>query len=167
MAYDPVQDELSPDGRTLVRWAESDGRMSHVIRTPHIIDAASGETILRCRDSGFDASITWGVGGGFDIDLRHYWRPGGLRLKVDRAGGTFCRISEGGDGPPYPLGEMSDYVEAFFKAVAAGRETVVVEAEPAGGESWRKKAGSGISALWLLLAVGAAAAWIWALLLRR
>jgi hypothetical protein len=51
MAYDPVRDELSPDGRTLVRWAESDGRMSHVIRTPHILDAASGETILRCRDS--------------------------------------------------------------------------------------------------------------------
>lgn len=69
---DSVRDELSPDGRTLVRWAESDGRMSHVIRTPTIVDAAGGETILLLGDDGYDVTIGWGEDGGFDIDLRHY-----------------------------------------------------------------------------------------------
>jgi hypothetical protein len=62
---DRMSDELSPDGRTVVRWAESDGRMSHVIRTPAIVDAASGEAILSCADSGYDAGIVWGEDGGF------------------------------------------------------------------------------------------------------
>jgi hypothetical protein len=161
------QDELSPDGRTLVHWAESDGRMSHVIRTPTIVDAVGGETILKLRDSGFDARITWREDGGFDVDLRHYWRTGALRVKVDRVAGTFCRLGEGGDGALYPLGEIGDYVEAFFRAAGAGRETAIVGDEQPGAENWRKKRVTGISALWVLLAAGAAAAAIWASVFRH
>jgi hypothetical protein len=116
------QDELSPDGRTLVRWAESDGRMSHVIRTPTIVDAAGGGTILQVGDSGYDAAIIWGEDGRFDIDLRHYWRPETLKLRVDRAGGIFHTIGATGDGPPHPIAALSAFVEAHFTGADAKRE---------------------------------------------
>lgn len=153
-------EERSPDGRTLVRWVENSGRMSHVIRTPTIFDAASGETILRFGDSGFDGEIAWGADGGFEIDLRHYWRPGTLRLRVDRAGATFWRLEGEGACRSQPIGEISDYVEAWF--VAAGREAQASagarEGQATRGRARRDK----LHALWAILALGAAAA-IWAL----
>ena len=154
-----AQDELSPDGRTLVRWAESDGRMSHVIRTPNIVDAASGDTILQCGDSGFDAAIAWREDGGFDIDLRHYWRPGTLRLTVDRAAGTF-RVADAEDGrAPHPLGALSAFVEARFRAA---------EREAAKSPAGRSEEAERLRSEWplWLLAVGLCVA-IWALFFRR
>ena len=112
-------EEHSPDGRTLVRWAVSDGRMSHIIRTPEIVDAASGALILRCADSGFDAEIAWRDEGRFEIDLRHYWRQGTLRIAVDREAATFHE-SGGSETGAGPLSGLSDFIEAHF--MAAERE---------------------------------------------
>lgn len=110
------QDELSPDGRTLVRWAESDGRMSHVIRTPTIVDAASGAEILKLSDSGFDATIIWGEAGRFDIHLRHYWRAGTLALTVDRGNDSFYVAGAECEAAAHPLGGIDKFVESHFKA---------------------------------------------------
>jgi hypothetical protein len=166
MSFDPVGEELSPDGRTLVRWVESDGRMSHVIRTPTILDAAGGGTILRFGDSGFDGAIDWGADGGFEIDLRHYWRPGNLRLSVDRAGGTFCRLNGEGACRSHPLGEISEYVEAYFVAAAAGLEAQAgADAREKHVMRARERRGK-LRALWATLALGACTA-IWALYFRR
>lgn len=110
------QDELSPDGRTLVRWEESDGRMSHVIRTPTIVDAATGAKILGLSDSGFDATIVWGEAGRFDIHLRHYWRAGTLALIVDRGSESFRIAGAEAEAPAHPLREIDRFVEAHFKA---------------------------------------------------
>ena len=161
-----LSEELSPDGRTLVRWAVSDGRMSHVIRTPKILDAESGATILQFADSGFDAAIVWAADGGFEIDIRHYWRPGTLRLKVDRPAGTFTVCAaDGGDGPQ-PLVGLGDFVEVYFAAVEAIQ---AADARAAAWERtervWRARR-SGLRALWIMLALGAGAA-IWALLAGR
>ena len=160
---DSDQDELSPDGRTLVRWSESDGRMSHVIRTPTIVDADGGAPILELADSGFDAQILWAENGGFDIDLRHYWRPGTLRLTVDRAAGTF-RISGAPEaGSPHPLAELSAFVEAHYQA--AEREAARNPPGPSLDERLARERRSGNRALLILLGLGAAAA-IWALFFR-
>jgi hypothetical protein len=160
-----MEDELSPDGRTLVRWSESDGRMSHVIRTPSILDAATGERILQCRDSGFDASIGWRDDGGFDIDLRHYWRAGTLRVTVDRAAGTFRMAGVGEAQPYHKLGELSAFVEAHFQA--ADREAM--KKGPTGPlleDRLEHGLRSNKRALWLMLAIGLTAA-IWASFFRR
>jgi hypothetical protein len=162
---DSLADELSPDGRTLVRWVESDGRMSHVIRTPTILDVASGETILRCGDSGYDASIAWGEEGGFDIDLRHYWRPETLRLKVDRAGGSFRASGVGGEGPPHPLDALGAFVEAHFTGADAERAAAGAAARRASEERLVRDRRGGARASWIMLALGAGAA-IWALFFR-
>ena len=146
---DPVWEERSPDGRTLVRWVETDGRMSHVIRTPTIVDAAGGAPILALGDSGYDAAVDWAANGGFEIDLRHYWRPGTLRLRVDRETGTFQPLAPA--GAPRPLAGLSAFVEAQFAA---------------GPEGLARQAPSGKGALFAMLALGAGAA-IWALFLRR
>jgi hypothetical protein len=165
MAVRP-QDELSPDARTLVQWAASDGRMSHVIRTPTILDAATGAAILQLGDSGYDATIDWGADGAFDIDLRHYWRPETLRLRVDRAGGTFRTARPGGGeesaGPPHPLGELSAFVEAHFTAGDAEREAAGIAAGLVRAERLARERRSGARALWIMLALGAGAA-VWAL----
>ncbi|MBV9883007.1 MAG: hypothetical protein JO276_08370 [Sphingomonadaceae bacterium] len=113
---DSLGDELSSDGRTLVRWAVSDGRMSHIIRTPAIVDAASGRPILRCGDSGFDATIAWGEEGRFAIDLRHYWRPGTLGIAVDRSAGTFRVTGPDAEASPRPIETLSAFVAARFAA---------------------------------------------------
>lgn len=156
-----MQDELSPDGRTLVQWSESDGRMSHIIRTPAIVDAAGGGTILKLGDSGFDATIDWGADGGFDIDLRHYWRAGTLRLTVDRSGGTFRIAGAGDEHPPHPLGELSVFVEDHF--TAADREAMSDAVGLSLEERLEGQLRSGSRALWIMLALAAGAA-IWALL---
>jgi hypothetical protein len=159
MTCDPIQEELSPDGRTFVRWAESDGRMSHVIRTPEVLDAASGDTILHLGDSGFDAAIDWAEDGGFAIDLRHYWRPGTLRLTIDRSTGTFRTTGAGAGQAPQPLGALSAFVEAHFKA--AGRAAALEAVDL--GRSGRARAAR---PLWATLALGLGVA-LWVLFLRR
>jgi hypothetical protein len=166
MTCAPVRDELSPDGRTLVQWSESDGRMSHVIRTPTILDAAGGETILRCGDSGYDASIAWGEDSGFDIDLRHYWRPETLRLEVDRARDSFRASGVGGDGPPHPLGALSAFVEAHFTGADGERAAAGEAAGQAQAERLARERRSGARVLWIMVALGAGAA-MWALFFRR
>lgn len=163
---DPADEELSPDGRTLVRWAVSDGRMSHIIRTPTILDAAGGEVILRVADTGYDAAILWGADGGFEIDLRHYWRPETLRLKVDRAAGTFRATGADGDGPPHPLAALSRFVETHFTAGDAEREAAGRAAGRARLDRLARDRRSGTRALWAMLALGLGAA-IWALFFRR
>ena len=164
MSFDPVGEELSPDGRTLVRWVESDGRMSHVIRTPTILDAAGRGTILRFGDSGFDGAIAWGADGGFEIDLRHYWRPGNLRLSVDRAGGRFCRLDGEGACRSHPLGEISEYVEAYFVAAAGLEAQASADARERQVARARERRGK-LRASLAMLALGAGAA-IWALYFR-
>ena len=159
---DLVWEESSPDGRTLVRWVENSGRMSHVIRTPTITDAATGEIILRLGDSGYDAEIDWREDGGFAIDLRHYWRPETLRLSVDRAGGTFRIGGAGGESAPHPLPILSRFVEAHFTAGDAEREAEGRATTLARAERLARQQESGRRALWLLLAV-AAGATLWAL----
>jgi hypothetical protein len=155
-----MQEELSPDQRTLVIWSESDGRMSHVIRTPAIVDAAGGGTILKLGDSGYDATIDWGGDGGFDLDLRHYWRAGTLRLTVDRSAGTFRIAGAGDDQPAHRLGELSAFVEDHF--TAADREAMRNATDLSLEERLERQLRSGSRALWLMLAIGAGAA-IWAL----
>jgi hypothetical protein len=160
---DRLQDELSPDGETLVQWSESDGRMSHVIRTPTMIDAASGETILRLGDSGYDATIGWGEHGGFDLDLRHYWRAGTLRLTIDRATGIF-RIAGADDAAaPHPLGTLSAFVEAHF--ATADREAAAQAARQMLARMVTRQRRGGAWALWILLAIGVGAG-SWALFFR-
>jgi hypothetical protein len=142
VSEEPAEEELSPDRRTRVRWVVSDGRMSHVIRTPTILDAASGQPILELGDSGFDAEIVWDEDGGFEIDLRHYWRPGNLRVHVDRAAGTF-RAMGPEPGEPQPLVALSVFVEDYFKAAARGA---------AGAE--RPSPAGKPRLLWAMLAIG-------------
>lgn len=154
-------DELSPDKQTLVIWSESDGRMSHVIRTPAISDAVGGGTVLKLADSGYDATIEWNADGGFDIDLRHYWRAGTLRLTVDRSAGRFRISGAGDDQPEHPIGELSAFVEEYF--TAADREAMRNAPAPSLEERVERQLRSGSRALWLMLAIGAGAA-IWALL---
>ena len=155
---DPVWEERSPDGRTLVRWVENAGRMSHVIRTPKIVDAATGETILRLGDTGYDAEIFWRDEGGFEIDLRHYWRPETLRLIVDRAGGTFRIAGAGGESAPHPLPILSRFVEAHFTAGDAAREADERAAVLARAARLARRRIDGKRALWLLLALAGAGA---------
>ena len=163
---DAVSEEVSPDRRTLVRWSVSDGRMSHIIRTPTIVDADSGEILLRLGDSGYDAAIAWGPDGGFDIDLRHYWRPETLRLRVDRGAGAFHILGDGDEGPAKELAGLSRFVEAHFTAGDAARELAGLQAGQARAERLAHERRSGTRALWIMLALGAAAA-IWALFFRR
>jgi hypothetical protein len=155
---DPVWEESSPDGRILVRWVENAGRMSHVIRTPEILDTATGDTILRLGDSGYDAEIVWSQDGGFELALRHYWRPETLRLKVDRAGGTFRIAGAGGESAPHPLLILSRFIEAHFTAGDAAREAEGRAAANARTYRLARQQRSGKRALWLLLALVAGAA---------
>jgi hypothetical protein len=154
-----MEDELSPDGRTLVKWSESDGRMSHVIRTPTVVDAASGDTILRCSDSGFDASIIWGADGGFDIDLRHYWRAGTLRVAIDRAAGSFRIAGAGDEHPARPLGELSAFVEAHFSAT--DREAMTNRSGTLLEDRLEHQLRGGSRAPWLMLVIGLGVATWW------
>ena len=150
-----LSEERSPDGRTVVRWVVSDGRMSHIIRTPTIVDAESGETILQFGDSGFDAAIAWGADGGFDIDLRHYWRPGTLHVRVDRAAGTFQLLAADGAEPPQPIAGFSDFILVHFATAEAIQAADARAARYEREERLARERRSGTRALWIMLALGA------------
>lgn len=107
-------DEVSPDGLTLVRWAVSHGRMSHVIITPHLLDAASLAPILEL-DSSFDGHIGWKEGGRFVLHLRHYIRSGAASVEIDREAARFRFLEEGvTPGSWHPIQRISREVEARF-----------------------------------------------------
>jgi hypothetical protein len=129
---DPEWDEVSPDGRTLVHWVITQGRMSHEIETPRIMDAATREPLLELGDEGYDATIWWQDDGRFTIGMRHYWRPERLVLKVDRTSGTFRTVdAEDAEGPDRPIAEMTEVVSRHFTALDGEREAARKEAERA------------------------------------
>lgn len=112
-------DELSPDGLTRVDWLVSDGRMSHIIVTPALSDAATGAPILTTLDSGFDGRIGWLGEGRFTLDLRHYWRDGSAALEIDRRAGTFRFVDGGAAGASEPIAGIGRLIEARFPSAAA------------------------------------------------
>jgi hypothetical protein len=115
-------EEVSPDGRTLVRWEVNTGRMSHEIWTPTIIDVETGTPILELPDAGFDGRPVW-TENGFTLKLRHYWRPGILDIAVDHNRQTFS-FGDAAAGAE-PLAELSRRVEDWFREFE--RETARAE----------------------------------------
>jgi hypothetical protein len=138
-------DELSPDGLTRVDWLVSDGRMSHIIVTPALSDAATGAPILTTLDNGFDGRIGWLGDGRFTLDLRHYWRDGSAALEIDRRAATFRFVEGGAPGASEPIAGIGRQIEARFPSAAS-----VVIRTAAASPRWR-------TAAILLLAVAAAA----------
>jgi hypothetical protein len=107
-------DEVSPDGLTLVRWGVSHGRMSHVMISPELCDAATGAPFLTL-DSSFDGHIRWAADGRFTLHLRHYIRSGDASVEVDRPGARFRFLEQGvTPGPWHPIDRISPEVEARF-----------------------------------------------------
>lgn len=106
----------SPDGRLRVEWMHSDGLMSHVIRTPTVIDKRDGKCLL-VMSQNWDADVSWGDRPGVaKLTVRNYTAPGaGWRyLTIDADSGTFRE----GDGPPVPLAEFRErFEEAFWKSL--------------------------------------------------
>lgn len=111
-------DELSPDGLTLIRWAVTQGRMSHEIITPQLHDAATGALILRL-DSSFDGQIRWAADARFVLYLRHYSRAGAASVEIDRKEHRFRFLDAGvTPGPWHTLERVSREVEARFTPTA-------------------------------------------------
>jgi hypothetical protein len=144
-------DELSPDGLTLVRWAVSHGRMSHVIITPHLLDAATHKPIL-ILDDGYDAQIGWADEGRFTMSLRHYWRGGGALLEVDRKADRFRFTDDGAEEEWQPLAGIGSAVNARFSSIAAAAQAV--------GLSRPRFSRRRIAAIVILLGIAAAAVWL-------
>ncbi|HEX8644993.1 MAG TPA: hypothetical protein VF702_13875 [Allosphingosinicella sp.] len=143
-------DELSPDGRTLVRWQLSHGRMSHMIVTPACYDAETGAAILRL-DSGFDAQLRWLDHGRFSLHLRHYWRRGAAAIEIDRKADRFRLLEDAvppGPGPWVPIERLHREVEARFPSPARA-----ALAKAGRAPHWRIPAGL------LLAALAAAVVW--------
>jgi hypothetical protein len=84
---------------------------------------------------------------GFEIDLRHYWRPGTLRLTANRAAGTFRIVGTDGEGPPYSLGQLGSFVETHFTAADAEREVAGDRGRRAREERLARERRSGMRAL--------------------
>ena len=121
----------SPDGRLRVEWTHSDGRMSHVIRTPTVFDQRDGACLL-AMSSGWDADVSWGDRPGVaTLAVRNYYSPGvaGLTITVDAEARTY-RV---GDGEPVAL---ADFDERFEKAYWARLETPAAQERRA---PWRGK----------------------------
>lgn len=121
----------SPDGRLRVEWMHTDGLMSHVIRTPTVIDKRDGSRLLS-MSQGWDADVSWGDRPGVArLSVRHYAAPGaGMRtLTIDADARTF---REGG-GEPVPLAQFAERFErAFWKDLER-------EAGAANRAAWRGK----------------------------
>lgn len=106
-------EELSPDGLTRVRWRITHGRMSHMIVTPALHDAATDAPLLRL-DSGYDGQIEWLGDGRLRLVLRHYDRAGGASFIVDRRAGSFVPAGEGEAAPAEPLTRLAGRIDACF-----------------------------------------------------
>ena len=101
-----MEPSLSPDGTVRVEWEEFDGRMSHVICSPVVKWAATGEEIL-FMGSDWDGALTWlEKGNAFRMDFRRYASGGHISVVIDPAAGTF-RIG-GEDGVPEPLAKARE-----------------------------------------------------------
>ncbi|MBL8178838.1 MAG: hypothetical protein JNK48_29460 [Bryobacterales bacterium] len=113
-------ESLSPDGRTRITWAISEGRMSHEIRCPRITDAQSGEILFDLwMDTSWDASVQWLENGLLRLSIRHYAEGGVTMLDVlvDRGAGVF-RME---NGPWRPLNWMQGEVpEAYWRKAGSG-----------------------------------------------
>jgi hypothetical protein len=91
-----VEHDFSPDGRLIVETSVEPQRMSHETRSPRLIDAETGETLLGMPDGLYDGSVAWLEGSRLQLSLRHYTMPGGMGLYVDWAKRTF-EIQNGPD----------------------------------------------------------------------
>lgn len=113
----------SPDGRLRVEWMHTDGLMSHVIRTPTVIDKRDGKCLL-VMSQNWDADVSWGDRPGVaKLTVRNYTAPGAgsRRLTIDAVAGTFRE----GDGPPVPLSEYRErFEEAFWKSLRSDTAAV-------------------------------------------
>ena len=101
-------EEISPDGRFLVRFDVDHGRMSHEIWTPGIFEAATGRELLHVRQVAVDGRPEWRPGG-FAIELRYYHLPElrlGLVADLDR---EIFRFD--GSSSDEPLATLSDRVD--------------------------------------------------------
>ena len=97
---------LSPDGTVRVEWEEFDGRMSHVIYSPVVKWAATGEEIL-FMGSDWDGALTWlGKGNAFHLALRRYWAGGHVAVVIEPSAGLFRIGGEG--GAPEPLAKVRE-----------------------------------------------------------
>ena len=84
-----------------IEWEEFDGLMSHVIYSPQVKWAATGEPILE-MGSDWDGKVTWlGNGNAFHVAFRRYASGGFLDAVFEPTNGIF-RIG-GKDGKPEPL----------------------------------------------------------------
>ncbi len=106
-------EELSPDGLTRVRWQITHGRMSHMIVTPALHDAATDAPLLRL-DSGYDGQIEWLGEGRLRLVLRHYDRAGGVSAVIDRGAGTFVLAGDAEPGATEPLARLAERIEERF-----------------------------------------------------
>ena len=106
-------EELSPDGLTRVRWQFTHGRMSHMIVTPALRDAATDAPIL-LLDSGYDGQIEWLGEGRLRLGLRHYDRAGAVSVIIDRGAGSFVLTGEGEPDAAEPIARLAERIEGRF-----------------------------------------------------
>jgi hypothetical protein len=96
-----MEPSLSPDGTVRIEWEEFDGRMSHVICSPVVKWAATGEVIL-FMGSDWDGALKWlGSGNTFHIYFRRYASGGDINVVIEPSAGVF-RIGDE-NGEPEPL----------------------------------------------------------------
>jgi hypothetical protein len=128
-------EELSPDGRVLVRWTLDHGLGNIEYRVPAIHDAATG-ALLFDLGGRFDGSVRWLEGGRFELHLGRWYGGGRAEFLVDPERGAFrvlARPEEGEseDGPEQPLAFLPEQAE---REMERGRE----EAERLHAEQQRK-----------------------------
>ena len=101
-----MEPSLSPDGTVRVEWEEFDGRMSHVICSPVVKWAATGEEIF-FMVSDWDGARTWlGTGNRFQMYFRRYSSGASMNVVVEPSAGIF-RIG-GENGAPEPLAKVRE-----------------------------------------------------------
>jgi hypothetical protein len=97
----------------------------------------------------------------FEIDFRHYWLPGSLRLIVDRNAGSF-RLAGDGEAAR-PIAGLSAFVTAYFEAAARAARKDVANLSRADRQARAIRRGD-----WMLGLIAAAlCVAIWALFFRR
>ncbi len=116
-----MEPSLSPDGTVRIEWEEFDGRMSHVICSPVVKWAATGEEIL-FMGSDWDGALTWlGNGNAFHMHFRRYASGGDIDVVIEPSAGVF-RIG-GENGAPEPLAKarerLTNEIEKTVKRIPA------------------------------------------------
>jgi hypothetical protein len=125
-AAEAVEEELSLDGRILVRWTFDYGLGNIQYRNPEFLEAATGAPLF---DLGgrFEGSVRWLEDGRFNLLLTRWYQGGHAEFVVDPGAGTFrvvARAEEGEteDGPPQPLAALPARAELEFERDRAERE---------------------------------------------